>query len=85
VRDRAALAAAEAPEALAELRALRPDLIGGVRAWLGDDRFVELAYFTSEEDARKGEASTQFSEQADAYLGSFEDMTYIDLHEPLMI
>src|SRR5829696_1093791 len=33
----------------------RPDLIGGLRVWLAADRYVEVAYFTSEAAAREGE------------------------------
>ena len=35
---------------------LRPDVIGSVRGWDGD-QFTEAIYFTSEADAREGEAS----------------------------
>jgi len=34
---------------------LRPDLLGGLRIWTGPDSCVDVAYFTSEADARKGE------------------------------
>ena len=34
----------------------RPDLIGALRAWTGPDRYVEVGYFTSEAEAREGEA-----------------------------
>lgn len=45
-----------------ELRPLRPDLIGGITAWHGDGTFTEVAYFTSEAEARKNEqAMTQSS------------------------
>jgi hypothetical protein len=33
----------------------RPDLIGGLRVWTGPDTYVEVAYFTSETEAREGE------------------------------
>ncbi len=34
---------------------LRPDVLGTYVAWEGDDRFTQLVYFTSEEEARAGE------------------------------
>jgi hypothetical protein len=33
----------------------RPDLLGGIRVWTSEDRYVEVAYFKSEADARVGE------------------------------
>ncbi len=49
-------AAREVPTAAERaLRQLRPDIIGGTRAFSGD-RFVETVYFTSEDAARAGEA-----------------------------
>jgi hypothetical protein len=50
-----------AREAMAEMavpmRAARPDVLGGLLAWHGGNDFTEVVYFTSEEEARKGEAS----------------------------
>ncbi len=56
-----------------------PDLLGGMRIWLDDDAFVEAAYFTSEEDARKGEASSDFAGPQREYTELFDELTFIDL------
>ena len=79
VTDRAKAEALESEEMLAQLRQARPDLLGGLRVWLGNQA-VEAAYFSSEADARKGEQSEEFS-------GMPEDMGievtgYLDLPNP---
>ena len=84
VRDRAKAEATETPELLQQLRAARPDLIGGLRVWFDDDSYVEAAYFTSEADARKGEQSPDFSGQQDEYVELFGEPTFIDLPDPLL-
>jgi hypothetical protein len=68
-----------------ELRKLRPDLIGGVTAWHGDGTFTEVAYFTSEQEARKNERAMadssvyeRFTSLIDGDL-SFYDLTRLDL------
>ena len=43
----------------------RPDLLGSVTAYFGDGEFTELAYFTSEEAARKGESGEMPDEMAE--------------------
>ncbi len=82
VRDKARVMAMEA-EFMPQLAEMRPDLIGGIRGWDGD-RFVEAIYFTSEADARKGEAamSEQPAEEMTEYMSLIEDLTYIDLKDP---
>ena len=32
----------------------RPDLLGGLRIWTGPDSCIDVAYFTTEEEAREG-------------------------------
>ena len=39
------------------LTQLRPDLLGALTAYYGDDEFTEVAYFTTEGAARDGEAA----------------------------
>jgi hypothetical protein len=85
VTDRDQVEALETPEMLEQLRAARPDLLGGHRVWFDDGTYVDAAYFTSEADARRGEASTEFSEQAAAYGALFGETTYTDLRDPLII
>ena len=70
-------------EFMPRLAERRPDVIGSVRGWDGD-RFVEAIYFTSEAEARKGEA--RMAEDDDADIAEFEslvqDLSFIDLKEP---
>jgi hypothetical protein len=82
VKDRAKAEAFEAnDEMLAELRKARPDLLGGLRVWLGNPS-IEVAYFTSEADARKGESNEEFAEQGNEFQDLYENMTYTDLPNP---
>jgi hypothetical protein len=85
VTDRVKAEAMETPELLEQLRAARPDLLGGVRVWFDDGSFVEAAYFTSEEDARKGEASSEFTGPGEEFAAVYGEMTFIDLRNPLLI
>jgi hypothetical protein len=84
VTDRAKAEALETPEMLEQLRSARPDLIGGLRVWFPGGSFAEAAYFTSEEDARKGESSSDFSGPEDAFAEVYGEMTFIDLHDPIL-
>jgi hypothetical protein len=63
----------------------RPDLIGGFRMWTGDRSYIEVAYFTSEADARAGESKEPPAELA-ARMGEFEQVMasveFVDLREP---
>ena len=62
----------------------RPDIIGGLRAWTGPDACVDVMYFTSEADARKGEQSEMPDGLKEA-IADFEGMgttEYIDLVDP---
>jgi hypothetical protein len=85
VFDRTKADAFETGEMLDRLRAARPDLLGAIRIWLGKEEFVEAAYFTSEADARSGEASAAFAAPLAEYLALFAEMTYVDLRDPIMI
>jgi hypothetical protein len=78
VKDRAKAQAFE-QEMVDQLRAARPDLLGSVRAWFADDTYAEAAYFTSEDEARKNEASADFAGPAEEYASLFGDMTFTDL------
>jgi hypothetical protein len=71
-----------------EMAEQRPDVIGSTRAWDGD-HFTEAIYFTSEAEAREGEK--KMSEGPDAggaemeeYMGLFQDLTYVDLKDPIL-
>ena len=66
------------------LRANRPDLIGGVRAWQGTN-FSDFVYFTSEEEAREGEKKqppTESGGDAEDWMAQVDDLKFIDLRRP---
>jgi hypothetical protein len=84
VSDRAKAEAFETPEMLDDLHAARPDLIGSIRAWFDGGKFVDMSYFTSEEDARKGEQSEAFSGPSEQYMQLFDDMSFLDLRNPIL-
>jgi|1186.fasta_scaffold09917_2 hypothetical protein len=71
----------------AELRRVRPDLIGATIAWHGDDdaAFTEVAYFTSEEEARRGEQQMAESSLASDFTNLIDgELTYLDLRDPIL-
>ena len=82
VGDRARLRALE-EKFLPEMNAMRPDVIGSVRAWDGDF-FTEAIYFTSEADARKAESSMPDAGRPEfqEYASLVEDLRYTDLRDP---
>ncbi|MGH9138262.1 MAG: hypothetical protein ACRD0G_14645 [Acidimicrobiales bacterium] len=82
VRDRDRLRELE-EQHMPQMREQRPDVIGMVRAWDGDF-FTSAVYFTSEADARKGEASDAAGggPADDEFSSLFGDITYIDLKDP---
>ena len=63
----------------------RPDLIGVLRVWTGPDSYAEVAYFTSEADAREGETKEPPAELAEQ-MGEFQDLManieFLDLKDP---
>jgi hypothetical protein len=69
---------------LEQLRAARPDLLGGHRVWFDDGTYVEAAYFTSEADARRGEKAGDFAAPQQEYTDMFGEPTFIDLRDPLL-
>jgi len=82
--DRARAEALER-EWVPRLAPLRPDLLGGYTAWHADGTFTEVAYFTSEADARKGE-SMELPDEVQAALAEsddcYTDVVYLDISEP---
>lgn len=79
VPDRAKAEATETPELEAQLRAARPDLLGGIRVWFDGGAYVEAAYFTSEAEARKGESSGDFEGAQADFAAAFGEPTFTDL------
>lgn len=63
----------------------RPDLMGGLRVWTGPDTCVDVAYFTSEAEAREGEQKEPPAELAEL-MGEFQEQTanvdFLDLRDP---
>ena len=63
----------------------RPEIIGGVVPWPGDGTFIQVVYFTSEADARKGERTDPSPEQAEVMgrIGEWMQVErYVDLRNP---
>jgi hypothetical protein len=66
---------------------VRPDLIGGIRVWTALDGFVEVNYFTSEQDARDGEKQAPPPELVDGFedfMAMMKDAEYFDFTEPFL-
>ena len=62
----------------------RPDIIGGIRVWTGADTCIDVMYFTSEAEARKGEKAEMPDELTEA-MGDFEGMgetEFLDITDP---
>jgi hypothetical protein len=59
----------------------RADVIGGVVAW-DSSRFTEFAYFTSEEEARKGEKAPPHTASLERIWPLTQDLEYFDLRTP---
>jgi hypothetical protein len=84
VRDAARVRAMEA-EFMPRMEAMRPDVLGTVRAWDGND-FTQAIYFSTEADARAGEQ--RMTEQGAAepgfeeYMSQIESVDYLDLQDP---
>ena len=65
-----------------DLRAMRPEIIGGTLAISDDGTFFQTVYFTDEESARKGE-QLEPPEEVRAELESMmAGATFYDLHRP---
>jgi len=70
------------------LATARPDLLGAVTAFFDDDEFTEIAYFTSEHEARKAEGRDMPEEMATTF-GEWERLMkvdrYIDITDPWLV
>jgi hypothetical protein len=71
-----------------EIRAGRPEIIGGLMMDVGDGRYVDAIYFTSEEAAREGEAKemppAMQAEFDQAMQMLTEEVRYFDLRKPML-
>ena len=67
------------------LARVRPDLLGSVVAYYGSDDFADIAYFTSEEEARAAE-QREVPEDVAERFGEWEQVMkvdrYLDIREP---
>ena len=65
----------------------RPDLLGEFRVWTGPNSFVGVAYFTSEAEARVGEAK-ELPGELQKLMTKFNDMMrqaeFLDLTDPVI-
>jgi hypothetical protein len=68
-------------EFMPKMQATRPDVIGSIRAWDGDF-FTEAIYFTSEAEARAGEAQTSGDDEMSEFESLVQDLRFIDLKRP---
>jgi len=60
----------------------RPEVLGGMFAWHGDNGFTLSAYFTSEREARSGENLREFESFFHDIDAVMQDVTYVDLRRP---
>lgn len=70
------------------LTRLRPDLLGGLTAYYGDDGFTEVAYFTTERAARDGESAGMPPEVAGMFTewqSVMEVDRYLDIVDPWLM
>jgi hypothetical protein len=84
-RERAAALEQEFDPLLAEAR---PDLLGSITAFHGDGEYTDVAYFTSEQEARAAERGEMPPEVAEKF-GEWQDVMrverYLDITEPWLV
>ena len=66
-----------------QMKELRPDVIGGISAWQGND-FTQVMYFTSEAEARAGEKrmAEQPQDEDTGWQQMVDNLKFIDLRDP---
>lgn len=70
------------------LTQLRPDLLGALTAYYGDDEFTEVAYFTTEGAARDGEAAPMpegATEMFTEWQSVMKVDRYLDINDPWLM
>lgn len=84
-KDRAAYEASE-KQGDAWVRKNRPDVIGGLSVWQGND-FTQVVYFTSESEAREGEKKVPEGDDAPDmdWNEMVDNLKFIDLRDPWMV
>jgi hypothetical protein len=82
--DRSAIARIDAAfESVAA--SVRPDVIGSLRIWTGPTSAYDITYFTSEAEAREGEAKDfppEFADLMDDFEAVMASTDFIDLRDP---
>lgn len=72
-----------------ELGEMRPELIGGIYGWNDRGHFTQAVYFTSEEEARRGEETMgddeEMARQVETWMSRVENMRYLDLRHPWLV
>lgn len=71
-----------------ELRQARPEILGGLLMDAGDGRYIDAFYFADEEAAREGEKKDvpeEFRGEMEEGMRLMGDVTYLDLHEPILV
>lgn len=68
-----------------DMSRVRPDILGTITGWESDGRFVTIAYFTSEAEARKNEKAMADDPRFQEYMQQMDmdEMTFYDLKEPV--
>ncbi len=67
-----------------DLKASRPDILGGIVGWHDGNEFVQVVYFSDEEHARAGERAMQQDGQADDWTTMLDgEPVFIDLRDPI--
>jgi hypothetical protein len=66
----------------ADLKKMRPEIIGGTFALAADGTFFETVYFSDEESARRGEGLEPPTEVREALEDMMAGATFYDLHKP---
>jgi hypothetical protein len=66
-----------------DLKAMRPDLIGGIDIYQPDGSFMSVAYFTSESEARKNEKAMGENPLMGEFMSHIAgEMKFLDISKP---
>jgi hypothetical protein len=69
-----------------DMQKMRPDVLGGIVAWHdGGNEFTQTMYFESESRAREEESKMTSEGPPQEWAELMEDMSYIDLTDPVLI
>jgi hypothetical protein len=71
-----------------DIHRMRPEIIGGLMMEVGDGRYVDAIYFTSEQEARDGERKEpppDLRADMEESMRLLGEVTYLDLHQPMLV